>query len=188
MSGTKVCSRCKQPRLLSEFSKNKAAKDGLQGWCSSCLHTQYNKTRANGSQLYSSIACRIRARSKRKGMQFDLTREDIKDWWVSTPDSCHYCGISVQDYLKIQDYIISYTGDSFEINRFKRFFWGKHVGSINRLTIDRRDNSKGYTVSNMVKACWICNSIKTDFFSEEQMKAIAHQITTKLVNDISIAG
>ena len=34
---TKRCTRCKQDKELSLFSKNKKAKDGLQSWCQKCM-------------------------------------------------------------------------------------------------------------------------------------------------------
>ena len=33
---TKVCNSCKQEKLFSEFTKNKAASDGLQYKCRTC--------------------------------------------------------------------------------------------------------------------------------------------------------
>lgn len=34
--GTKYCSKCKQSKVLSEFHKNRQAKDGLQYRCKTC--------------------------------------------------------------------------------------------------------------------------------------------------------
>lgn len=33
---TKTCSKCKDAKTLDSFSKNRAAKDGLQAWCKDC--------------------------------------------------------------------------------------------------------------------------------------------------------
>ena len=41
---TKKCSRCGRELPLSEFSKQKATKDGLRYWCKSCSN-ELNKTR-----------------------------------------------------------------------------------------------------------------------------------------------
>lgn len=46
---TKICSKCKKEKPISEFGKNKAKKDGLQAECKECksaynkLHYQKNK-------------------------------------------------------------------------------------------------------------------------------------------------
>lgn len=39
--------------------------------------------------------------------------------------------------------------------------------------LDRKDNSKGYTIDNICSCCWICNSIKGEFLSYEEMKNVA---------------
>lgn len=72
--------------------------------------------------------------------------EEFVDWYKSVKDVCHYC-----------------SGEMKNIN--------KKYGSI--ITIDRMDNNKGYFVGNMVKACWICNSTKGQFFTHDQMIKIA---------------
>ena len=41
---TKVCTKCGRELPLSEFSINKASKDGLDNWCKSCRR-EYNKIR-----------------------------------------------------------------------------------------------------------------------------------------------
>lgn len=39
--------------------------------------------------------------------------------------------------------------------------------------LDRRDNSKGYTIDNSVPCCWRCNRIKGADLTEEEMMAVA---------------
>lgn len=39
---TKICSKCKKEKPVSEFGKNKAKKDGLQAECKECK-SAYNK-------------------------------------------------------------------------------------------------------------------------------------------------
>ena len=71
---------------------------------------------------------------------------------VRKTKKCFYCGISVEALSKVKDVMNN----------------GTH-----RLTIDRLDNSRGYELNNIVLACLRCNSIKTDFFTTEEMKGIA---------------
>lgn len=68
--------------------------------------------------------------------------EEFVEWYKSVKDVCHYC-----------------SGEMKKIN--------KKYGSI--ITIDRMDNKKGYFVDNMVKACYVCNSTKGQFFTHDQM-------------------
>ena len=42
--------------------------------------------------------------------------------------------------------------------------------------LDRIDNSKGYISGNIVSCCNMCNTIKNDFLSSEEMKQVAQLI------------
>ncbi len=79
--------------------------------------------------------------------------------------------------------IVAMSSHSIE-NRCKRFYRSPKHQSIRWMTIDRIENEKGYEPENMVKACWICNSLKGDFFDGEQMKKIAPQIIARLEREI----
>ena len=52
------------------------------------------------------------------------------------------------------------------------------------MTIDRKQNDQGYELKNIVKSCWICNSLKNDFFEGDQMKLISPQLISKLKHEI----
>jgi hypothetical protein len=120
----------------------------------------------------------------RRGISFDLTSDTLEQWWHSQPDTCYYCGTTLEQYLEIRDFILAYHGKNYEVNKFKRFYRSPKHQSIRWMTIDRVENEKGYEPENMVKACWICNSLKGDFFDAEQMKKIAPQIIARLEREI----
>jgi len=42
--------------------------------------------------------------------------------------------------------------------------------------LDRKDNNKGYTVDNICSCCWVCNSIKGEHLSFEEMKEVVDLI------------
>ena len=48
---TKVCSHCKEEKLIGEFSKRKASKDGLKSQCNSCVK-QHNLEHREEKKLY----------------------------------------------------------------------------------------------------------------------------------------
>jgi len=142
---------------------------------------------AEGYYRYGKGAIPILKQGARKrNISFNLTADSLEDWWKKNPNICYYCGISQDEYIKIRNYIINYKGDNFEINKFKRFYRNIRHKHIKWLTIDRADNSRGYEIENIVKCCWICNSIKSDFFSEDIMKQMAPKIIKTLKENISI--
>ena len=198
----KICARCHKQKPLSEFHKNSRSKDGLHSYCKDCNKAkaaQHLKTDKGKAAFKKAIAKKadegyyrygrgaipiLKQGAKKRGITFNLTTESLENWWRSVPDICYYCGSGLDDYIKIRDFIISYNGINSEIAKFKRFYRSPKHKKIRWMTIEREDNYKGYEVSNIVKSCWICNSIKSDFFSAEDMKKIAPRIINNLIEEI----
>jgi 5-methylcytosine-specific restriction endonuclease McrA len=65
----------------------------------------------------------------------------------TTVSECHYCGSTV-DWMP-----------------YRKFGSGTRVGS----NLDRKDNSTGYIKENLVVACKMCNRIKNNHLSYEEM-------------------
>ena len=93
-----------------------------------------------------------------------------------TPDSCSYCGLTIASYRVLRDAILKYDGDDWEIRKFMRFFRSPKHRAIDWMTIDRADNSLGYEFDNMVKSCWIRNSLKSDFFTAGEMRTVGPSV------------
>jgi hypothetical protein len=127
----------------------------------------------------------LRQGAKVRGISFGLTAETLESWWHSVPDSCVYCGISIEEYRILRDFILGYTGDNSTIKRFLRFFRSPKHAAINWMTIDRINNGIGYEISNIVKCCWFCNSLKSDFFSPEEMRSFSPLIMERLKKAIN---
>lgn len=199
---TKVCAKCNEAKPVSEFHKNPRNRGGLHSYCKICnkaaaaAHLKTEKGKASlkravdkatdaGYYRYGKGAIPIlRQGAEKRGVTFKLTAESLADWWHSQSEVCHYCGMTIDEYLRIKGFIIEYTGNNFEISKFKRFYRSPKHRQIRWMTIDRVNNSIGYETSNMVKSCWICNSLKSDFFDDMQMKTIAPQIISKLRDEI----
>ena len=198
----KTCVKCKKKKSLSEFHKNSRSKDGLHSYCKDCnkkaaakflktgkgkvaLKRAIRKKRDEGYYRYGKGAIPIlRQGAKKRGISFKLTAEELENWWLSTPDICHYCGITIEKYIFLRDFVLSYSGMNYEIRKFKRFFRSSKHSSISWMTIDRLNNKVGYEIDNVVKSCWFCNSLKSDFFTEEQFKCIGPSIIESLENEI----
>jgi hypothetical protein len=93
---------------------------------------------------------RMRAASSKRGQEFTLTKEELQEWWDRTPDVCEYCGHSVEEYISIKNRIVQYGGNHPLMKSIcSRCLLSGGQKNMNHLTIDRKDNSKGYTTSNM---------------------------------------
>ena len=74
-------------------------------------------------------------------------------WYTQQSKICYYCGIPEEIWETL------YYGKQFKFS----------------LSIDRKDNSLGYELSNMVLACHVCNVVKNQFLSESEMLDVAQR-------------
>ena len=190
----KTCSKCKESKPLTEFHKNRGNKDGLHNYCKECNRANtaaYYKTDAGKASIkkqqesgYYRVGkgaiAKFRIAAAAKGRECTLTQQALESWWQATPDTCHYCTTTTENYQAIRDMLLAYPGHNPEILRFGRFFRSPKHQAIQDMTIDRRDNTQGYTLGNIVKACWICNSLKNDFWTEAEMQRLAPPMMARL--------
>jgi hypothetical protein len=149
------------------------------------LKKAINKKRDEGYYRFGKGAIPIlRAGATRRGIDFNLTPEQLETWWLSTKDNCYYCKMSIEEFKYLRDFILNYEGENIGISKFKRVFVSEKQAKINWMTLDRQDNNLGYEIGNIVKCCWFCNYIKRDFLSEEDMLQIAEGIINRLRNEI----
>ena len=194
----KQCAKCMEWKDESEFHKNKRNKDGLHSYCKKCnslkakefnqtvkgkenLKKAYQKQYESGYFKYGKGAIINMSKSaEKRGIPFELDEQELMRWWTSNPDRCEYCGTTVVEYRKLRDFVKQYDGDDWRILRFKRFFNLENQAKIDEMTIDRVDNKGGYNIKNIKKACWFCNSLKSDFYEEDEIRLIGSYIVNKL--------
>ncbi len=113
---------------------------------------QYHKEHSpkNPSVIYNIL----KNNSIRENRECKISKEKFIDWWSNKEQKCYYCGITLEELSKIKD-----TTNN----------------GVRRLTVDRMDNNKGYTLDNITLACKRCNTIKSNFFTSEEMKEIGEK-------------
>ena len=89
-----------------------------------------------------------------KYRQATISQEDFIEWHDQQPKKCSYCDIPEE-----QIYIHVYKG------------WRPS----NRLAIDKRDPDKGYSKGNLALSCVICNSLKSNILTPEEMSEIGQR-------------
>jgi len=88
------------------------------------------------------------------------SQEEFIDWHNKQKRKCTYCNIPEKLVSELK--------------------WGRK-GKQNYLTIDRMDNNKGYTPDNICLACDICNTMKSNFLTYDEMKEVGKIIETKWI-------
>jgi len=80
----KICTKCKNEKLLNEFHKDKRSNDGLMSWCKSC-RSNYNKS-INNNQMPLQKQC-FKCGLKKDSNQFYKDKRS-NDGLVSWCKSC----------------------------------------------------------------------------------------------------
>lgn len=158
---TKTCTLCGETKPLEEFTKHRQMKDGYSYWCKTCNNARTKAFRESPSGIYTSLKGRqtyakTHLGKKDRGYHLNpkpitVTREEFISWYNFQLKFCAYCGISED--------LLGSTND-------------KYNDKNKRLSVDCMDNEIGYALGNMVLACSRCNSIKSDFFTHEEMLEI----------------
>ncbi len=200
----KHCKKCETDKQVSEFHTNRNAKDGLQAYCKSCMNAStkdyyqteqgklkikngVKKKAESGYYRYGKGAITILEQgAKKRNLPFRLTEDELTNWWKKTPDKCYYCSIDLNDYIKLRDAIINYYDNDFDIVKYKTFFKSSKHKAIKCMTIDRLQNENGYELNNIVKSCWICNKLKGDFFTAQQIKQMTPEFIKKLIEKLNL--
>lgn len=81
----KICTKCGETKVKTEFGSNKSKKDGLQTWCRSCVKT-YNKT------YYVNTPERNDQRIAWKEKNIPLLQDYVWNYLLDNP--CVDCGES----------------------------------------------------------------------------------------------
>lgn len=141
----KKCNQCEQLKELSQFGKDARNKDGCRAYCRACAGN-YMKSYYNTTPRGKYL--RFKDKAKGRGLEFNITFQEFSTWWQAQNQQCYYCGqiLTAPEWKKPK---------------------------LTDLSIERKDNNKGYILFNIVLACRRCNLMKGSWLSEEQMLEIA---------------
>lgn len=151
----KVCGKCGEPKTISEFNDCTKAWDGLSGLCRPCA-SQGNKDRYqkySRNNTLKAIFAQSRRNAGYRGIEFALTFEDIERLWATQKGTCAYSGRVMTTDLR----------------------------DPHKVTIDRKDSTKGYTSENVALCCLVANLMKRDL-SMDEFRAWVQDIAREVDN------
>ena len=157
MSETKYCKHCDMARPINQFHKDNSSKDGYAFYCKACM-AEYGKAyRSTPAGVFSRIKSRTNY-YKRNGSRFckplNVTRGEFISWYNDEPKVCAYCDIPEEKLYLLQE-------------DFDR--------RVTRLEIDCMNNEVGYTLNNMALACHLCNFIKINILTFDEMREFSQK-------------
>lgn len=145
-SDLKACSVCKSSLSFTCFTKDASTSDGLRSKCKKCAKEYWNKYKEENKEKLahrsqqnrdSRALSNIKRRAKQKGIEFDLSVEDIQNVSI-----CPVFG--------------------FKLERANG-----SGGKPNSPSVDRIDPTKGYTKDNVQVVSHLANNMKQDATPEQ---------------------
>ncbi len=150
--GNKRCYLCRKLLPKSEFHKNKNRPGGLTNECKTCASIRQKRLYTGIRRLRIQYNA-IERRAKRSNTPFHITFNEFRKWderfGKHESRICPYCGLT-----------------EVESKHFQRLRGKRRICGF---TVDRIDNEKGYTMDNIQRICFLCNSIKGLWFTDQDM-------------------
>ena len=174
MQKTKVCSRCKKVKSITEYNKNVARKSGLSYYCKKCDYIANNKWRIQNlrysnellrnwrTQNRERVNASARALYKRDKIRINKLRSKMRKHWSCLPTGKF---AMYRSSAKVR-----HLGFTISFKQFMKF-WQQpcFYCGIPQQTIglDRINSKRGYSVKNVVSCCKQCNMAKRTMTQEE---------------------
>jgi 5-methylcytosine-specific restriction endonuclease McrA len=149
----RICSTCKIEKSITEFYKNLTKKTKISSQCKECVNIVVHKRLSTEEGFIKSVVQIIFSPSKIKerGYPPTCTQEEVLELYYKHVKehgrNCFYCKTPITFTAKKSRHVKSNEK-------------GKHI--ITNFSIDRFDNSKTYTIENIVFCCGKCNISKKD--------------------------
>ena len=182
--GGKKCEGCGRVLHPERFLWGKRSKTGYRYRESKCKVCRGYKRYESPVFDWMGVPDLVRSwyyQGESKGVKITANKIRFRDWWLNTPDVCHYCGVALSemgDYTRKASSSPGYFKSLVPKNRI-----GENILKSRRMTIDRADNSMPYCDGNLRKACWVCNNTKSDKLSEEEMLIVAPMIRKRIMSE-----
>ena len=129
----KNCARCHEWKPLIDFNTSTKNWDALHTICRGCAAV-YNQERYKKyrSNTLKSVWNNMIKTSRYRNIENSISCDDIETIWENQKGRCFYSGCDMS----------------------------KDIGSSFKVTIDRKDSSRGYHIDNVVLCCYAVNVMK----------------------------
>ena len=157
----KVCTKCKEHKPLSKFSKQKDGKNGIRPYCKSCAKVDHDNM-CRFKVWFSSKKARVKYNGN---AEFTIEPEDIpgvKIKPVYYNDTLHHRKTGIKSWEAIEySKVCPVLGIELD--------WGMNGIQPNSPSLDRIDPTKGYIPGNVMIMSTLANRMKQNA-TPEQLK------------------
>lgn len=165
IDGKKKCFKCKEIKLVEQFSKNRSTFDGYQKCCKECFanydsvkkgYIKKNKLLKTDLEVYlRNKTSYLERKCKLKNLNFDLNKEWLFEQYQKQNGKCYYSNLPIKHNEGCHQY------DS--------------------ISVERLDPNLGYIKTNVVLASFAINSFK-GMMNENEFKDYLNIIIPRLLN------
>jgi len=114
----KVCSKCKESKPLSDFTKDKNGKSGVHHYCKVCLRSNKNK----GYSYHKSRARRLIA-------TYNITESELALMYESQNGKCKICGEPKEFISKRKGLVVDHNHITGEIRGLLCYSCNTFIGN-----------------------------------------------------------
>lgn len=97
----KRCSKCKLPKPIGDFCKDKSRKDGLNHRCNSCNTLHVQEIAERQKKQFGKIEYRRRRRKYELPHYYGITSEEYHKLVEQQNNKCAICGRNPETYLAV---------------------------------------------------------------------------------------
>lgn len=151
-NGMVLCPQCGVEKDLSSFAISRSARNPLQRayLCKSCNSEKAHQYRNTETGFWVGLWNNLVGGAKTRGLEIEITKEDIIELW------------------KLQKGLCALTGIPMQLVKAKRVNRTRNLNHY-RASVDRIDSERGYAKDNIRLVCAYVNIMRSDM-TDEQLK------------------
>lgn len=149
---SKICAECENKFIPIRHRQ----KTCFNKECRKQSRKKYNQKNKRPRRGASFLGVNIKKSAKNRKIEAPHAPLEYRNWYIQQIKKCAYC-----------------KNDNETIVKYLEKIGEKITPMNNRLHFDRIDSSKGYLLDNLVLACSICNSHRSDIISYDDFIEIA---------------
>jgi hypothetical protein len=168
----KCCRKCKEKKLLSEFSLNTARKDKLHSYCKICSRSIVSSWHKNNPEKSKASGLRYRLNNP------DRIKEKRAEWGRKNPRHTElYLRTAVGRFRALKHAMKTKGGNITQSQHWTLiepnvcYYCGKHLHETGS-GLDRIDSAKGYDFDNVRACCKHCNKAKSNLTEYDFIKLV----------------
>ena len=146
---TKLCIACRERLRETFYRKNQTE----CVWCEWACPKKRAMARYTDKLRSDSVTRRTKPNGSLRPARLKISRAVFVHWYVTQPDSCHYCGLTMKEVKKL---------------RLQRGGFGNFVS----WDIDRINSKRPYRLGNIALSCFVCNMAKGNLMTEAEAKKV----------------